>query len=110
MRRYESHKVPISFTICISTAIIKIYIFYIVKPLLIGIGCTSWDSNTRHYDYESDAIPLSYRLICDMNEHLHNMYEYIMTKPFTKKNQGLSDKIWFSTVRTIYEKIISSIF
>ena len=41
------------------------------------------------YDYEFDAVPLSYRPVCDMNEHTHNMYEYIVTQPFIS-NQRLS--------------------
>ena len=83
--------------------------FFIVIPLLLWIGCTSGDSNIRPYDHESDAIPLSYRPLCDMIEHTHNMYENIMTKPFISK-QRLSDKIWLSSIDTIYDNIISGIF
>ena len=58
---------------------------------------------------ESDAIRLSYRPIWDMNEHTHNMYEYIMNQSFIS-NQRLSDKIGLYTIGTIYENIISGIF
>ena len=39
------------------------------------------DSNLQPYDHDYDAISLSYRPIRDMNEHINNMYEYIMTRP-----------------------------
>ena len=78
-------------------------------PLLLGIGCTSWDSNTQPYGYEFDAIPLNYRPISDMNEHTHNMYEYIMIQPLIS-NQRLSDKIWLCTIGIIHENIVSGFF
>ena len=61
--------------------LLKYLFVYMIIPLFLGIG-TAWDSNPRPYDYESDAIPLSYMPICDMNEHTHNMYECIMNQSF----------------------------
>ena len=78
-------------------------------PLLLGIGCKSWDANRQPYGYEFDAIPLNYRPISDMNEHTHTMYEYIMIHPLIS-NQRHSDKIWLCTIGTIHENIISCIF
>ena len=43
-----------------------------------------------------------------MNEHTHNMYEYIVTQPFIS-NQRLSDKIWLSSIGTIHENTIFDI-
>ena len=44
-----------------------------------------------------------------MNEHAHNMYEYIVTQLFIS-NQRLLDKIWLSFIGTIHENIIFGIF
>ena len=44
-----------------------------------------------------------------MNEHTHNMYEYIVTQRYIS-NQRVSDKIWLSSIGTIHENIIFCIF
>ena len=44
-----------------------------------------------------------------MNEHTHNMYEYIETQLFIS-NQRLSAKIWLSSIGTIHGNIIFGIF
>ena len=44
--------------------IILVYNNIIIVPV-----CMSWGSKPRPYDYESDALSLSYRPIWDMNEH-----------------------------------------
>ena len=49
------------------------------------------------------------KLQARMNEHTHNIYEYIVTQPFIS-NQRLSDKIWLSSIGTKYENIIFGIF
>ena len=43
-----------------------------------------------------------------MNEHTHNMYDYITTQPLIS-NRRLSDKLWLSTIGTIHKNIIFSI-
>ena len=38
-------------------------IILVYNSIIIVLVCMSWDSNPRPYDYESDALSLSYRPI-----------------------------------------------
>ena len=38
-------------------------ILLVYNSIIIVLVCMSWDSNPRPYDYESDALSLSYRPI-----------------------------------------------
>ena len=110
MRRYKIHMLSICFTICIYQQLLK-YFFshHYTCTIIIRNWDLDFDSNTRAYDYESDAIPLSFRLICDMNEHTNNMYEYFNAPPIIS-NQRLLNKIGLYTVDTIADNIVSGFF